>query len=101
MRSIVGASLIVGSMVLVAGVGPALAERPNAANMSCEAAASRVLSSGAVTMQIAPATSDRFVASRAFCNGNETIEPAIISTRDKPACQVGYRCREMSPGIRR
>ncbi len=101
MRSIVGAILVVGSTVLSGVFSPALAERPNAANMSCEAAANRVLSSGAVTMQIAPATSDRFVASRAFCNGNETTEPAIISTRDKSTCQVGYRCREMPAGGRR
>ncbi len=62
--------------------------------MTCGQARGVVFSRGAAVLGTGGATYDRFVRDRSFCEINETIEPAVVPTRDTPQCLVGYRCRD-------
>jgi hypothetical protein len=66
--------------------------RPSTQAMTCNQTRALVASRGAVVLNTSPTTYDRFVASRAFCQINETTEPVWAPTRDTPQCPIGYRC---------
>ncbi len=85
-------------LLFVGALGASAADaRPNSTRMTCAKAAGMVALNGAVVMEIGPASHDRFVASRAFCANDETIEPAYVPTTDNPKCMIGYRCRLKTP----
>lgn len=85
------------AFLAAAWAGPAAAQaRPSTLGMSCPQAASLVRSRGAIVLGTGGQTYDRFVADRRFCEPTETARSAFVSTRDVPACLVGYRCVEPS-----
>ncbi|MBB4039948.1 hypothetical protein GGR34_001595 [Microvirga flocculans] len=68
--------------------------RPMTPGMTCNQARNLVLSRGAIVLGTGTYTYDRYVRDQRFCEINETIEPALVPTRDTPQCLVGYRCRD-------
>ncbi len=85
-------ALVLG-LVLAQATTAALAQpRPTTETLTCSQAQSFVASRGAVLMNSGPTTYDRFVASRAFCTGNDIAEPAYVRTRDNPQCAL-YACQ--------
>lgn len=87
--------------MVLAGLAPALAQpRVSTTGLPCGQAQAIVQSQGAVVLGTGGATYDRFVASQAFCERDETTRPAFVPTLDTPQCPVGYRCvqAERRPG---
>ena len=80
--------------VLTCASGVQAQTRPQTPSMTCAQARGIVLSRGAVVLGTGGFTYDRFVRDRSFCEINETTEVAIVPTRDRPQCPVGYRCRD-------
>ena len=85
---------ILSAALALAATGAVAQPRPSTQAMTCGQTQALVASRGAVVLNTSPTTYDRFVASRAFCQFNETIQPIWAPTRDTPQCPIGYRCRE-------
>jgi hypothetical protein len=82
-----------GLAIILAGAAPALAQpRVSTTAVPCGQAQAIVGSQGAVVLGTGGATYDRFVASQAFCEREETTRPAFVPTLDNPQCPIGYRC---------
>jgi hypothetical protein len=81
------------TVVLTAFQAPAFAQgRPDTLRMPCAIAAGLVRSAGAIVLGTGPNIYDRYVASRAFCQRDEQIEPRWLATSDTPQCLIGYSC---------
>ncbi len=78
----------------LAATGVLAQPRPSTQAMTCGQTRALVATRGAIVLNTSPTTYDRFVASRAFCEINETTEPVWVPTRDTPQCPIGYRCRD-------
>jgi hypothetical protein len=84
---------IAAAALLVFCAGSAFAQsRPMTPALTCGQARSLVGGNGAIVLGTGRYTYDRYVSSRAFCEINETIEPAWVPTRDVAECPIGYRC---------
>ena len=84
---------IVAVVLLALSAGNAFAQRrPMTPALTCGQARSLVAGHGAIVLGTGSYTYDRYVASRAFCEINETIEPSWVPTRDVAQCPVGSRC---------
>jgi hypothetical protein len=66
--------------------------RVSTQSLTCVQARALVSSRGAVVLNTGPVTYERFVASSAFCDRGETIEPAWVRTADAAQCFIAYRC---------
>ncbi|MDB5647828.1 hypothetical protein [Methylobacterium sp.] len=86
--------------LLVACAGPALAQRPSTAAMSCGQAKSLVDRQGGIVLGTGGQTYDRFVRGRSACEVTEITVPAFVPAGDTPRCFVGYRCIEPGRGDR-
>ncbi|MDV2984376.1 UNVERIFIED_CONTAM: hypothetical protein Q9R58_08675 [Methylobacteriaceae bacterium AG10] len=86
--------------LLIAGSGPALAQRPSTTNLTCAQARALVTRQGAAVLGTGGATYDRFVRDRSFCEATEIGRRAFVPTRDTPGCFVGFTCYEPSRGDR-
>lgn len=85
---------VLSAALALAATGAVGQPRPSTQAMTCGQAQGLVASRGAVVLNTSPTTYERFVASRAFCQFNEMIQPMWAPTRDTPQCPIGYRCRE-------
>lgn len=86
--------------LLIAGSGPALAQRPSTTNLTCAQARALVTRQGAAVLGTGGPTYDRFVRDRSFCEATEIGRRAFVPTRDTPGCFVGFTCYEPSRGDR-
>lgn len=68
-------------------------QRLSTLNLTCGQAQRVVASRGAIVLSTGTYTYDRFVRDQSFCEFNETIDLAVVPSRDTPQCPVGYRCR--------
>jgi hypothetical protein len=95
--------LVLSAMIsaCLAGTGSAQG-RPDTLQMSCGMAAHIVSRSGAVVLGTGPNIYDRYVASKAFCERDEELNPRWLVTRDVPQCFIGYVCQRNygGPGVR-
>ncbi len=66
--------------------------RVSTTDISCGQARAIVQRQGAVVLGTGGFTYERFVASQAFCEREETIRITFAPTLDNPQCPVGYRC---------
>jgi hypothetical protein len=82
--------------LLACGSGTQAQQRPSTVNMTCGQAQQTIFLRGAAVLSTGTYTYDRFVRDRSFCEFNETIELALVPTRDTPQCPIGYRCRSGS-----
>jgi hypothetical protein len=81
------------SVLILCASAAALAQgRPDSLAMPCANAAGLVRSAGAIVVSTGPNIYDRYVASRAFCQRDEQVEPRWVAARDTPACFIGYVC---------
>ncbi|UYW25958.1 hypothetical protein [Methylorubrum extorquens] len=87
-------------VALLAGIGPALAQRSSTTNLTCAQARTVVTRQGAAVLGTGGPTFDRFVRDRSFCEATEIGRRAFVPTRDNPGCFVGYTCYEPGPGDR-
>ena len=82
--------------VMILGCVPNVASmaqgRPSTTTMSCTAAASFIVSRGAVVIGTGGDTFERAVVHQGFCNMGEYTKPLFARTRDLSACFVGYYC---------
>lgn len=85
---------LLSAALALAATGALAQPRPSTQAMTCGQTRALVASRGAMVLSTGPTTYDRFVASRAFCQINEMIEPAWAPTRDTAQCPIGYRCIE-------
>lgn len=76
------------------GSGAEAQQRLSTLNLTCGQAQQVILSRGAAVLSTGTHTYDRFVVNRSFCEFNESIELALVPTRDTPKCPIGYRCRD-------
>lgn len=93
---IASAALLLIATLTAAGAQP----RTSTTQIPCGQAQAIVQSQGAVVLGTGGPTYDRFVASQAFCERDETIRQAFVPALDTPQCPVGYRCvqAERRPG---
>ncbi len=66
---------LLSAALALAVTGVAAQPRPSTQQMTCGQIRGLVASQGAVVLNTSPTTYDRFVASRAFCQFNESVEP--------------------------
>ncbi|MEH3120021.1 MAG: hypothetical protein PGN25_21155 [Methylorubrum populi] len=92
--------LVSATILIAAGPGPALAQRPSATTLTCAQARAVVQRQGAAVLGTGGATFDRFVRDRSFCEATEIGRRAFVPTRDAPGCFVGYTCYEPGRGDR-
>ncbi|HZH12209.1 MAG TPA: hypothetical protein VEZ24_17805 [Microvirga sp.] len=76
------------------GSGAEAQQRLSTQSLTCGQAQQVILSRGAAVLSTGAYTYDRFVRNRSFCEFNESIELALVPTRDTPQCPIGYRCRD-------
>ena len=70
--------------------------RPDSLRMTCASARGLVSTRGAVVLGSGRDIYERYVASQAFCLGDEITRPAWVPTADTRQCFVGYRCERVS-----
>jgi hypothetical protein len=85
---------LLSAALTLAATGVLAQARPSTQAMTCGQSKALVASRGAVVLNTGPTTYERFVASQAFCQFNEMIQPMWAPTRDAPQCPIAYRCRE-------
>lgn len=90
----------IAAILLIAGTGAAVAQRPSTTSMSCARAAAYVRAQGAVVLGTGGMTYDRFVSDRRYCTPTEQTRAAFVPAGDTPSCFVGYTCYEpfIAPG---
>jgi hypothetical protein len=83
--------------LLAISVQPALAQRPNAANMTCQQAKALVEREGAVVIGLGrDDLFERVVRHRGFCVHGQDTKPFFTRTRDNAACVIGDYCYDKS-----
>lgn len=95
--------LVLQAMMSACLAGGANAQgRPDTLQMSCGMAAQIVSRSGAIVLGTGPNIYDRYVATKAFCQRDEEMQPRWLATRDSPQCFIGYVCERNygGPGFR-
>ncbi|MBV8564659.1 MAG: hypothetical protein JO366_18350 [Methylobacteriaceae bacterium] len=68
-----------------------------ASTLPCATAAHLVQYRGSAIVATGGATFDRIVRDASFCQRTQSLEGAFLTTADRPACFIGYRCRENDP----
>ena len=83
--------------LLAVTVQPSMAQRPNAATMTCQQATALVNREGAVVMSLGrDDLCERVVRDRGFCVYGQMTKPFFTRTRDNPACVIGDYCYDRS-----
>lgn len=71
--------------------------RPDTRRLRCKEVSELVKQTGAVVLSTGRFTFERVVASKNFCDGDESVQRFFAPTRDKRRCFVGQKC---VPGFR-
>lgn len=93
-------SLAIAGLAAMITTGFAHAQsRPEASQLTCQAASALVNSRGAVVLTTGPGTYERVVRDGGAClQGDDYLLPAYLATKDSRSCGVGFYC---SPRINR
>ena len=89
--------ILVTTALLAMSLQPAMAQRPNAATMTCQQATELIKREGAVVMSLGrDDLFERVVRDRGFCVYGQMTKPFFTRTRDNAACVIGDYCYDRS-----